>query len=421
MSMLPTATEKARKRANTWVFSGEEAVHEVAKYDGFWDWVMLMPEEELSVRGGGRGGILEMAEARADIPHHFGLLRMCFGELEKTKWIQVSTCVPTESEDAKLVRQDSFAKACEMISPMNAKISTYANVAVSVSLNRAEEFTPEFLIEKLCEAFPEEKEHLTMRAYLQAREVATRAHLEDDEDEEDAEDTNILNEMMLEAPQALEMSGDQKASLEVEEDKELVKQRKPMRLYSRGDYVQVYSNAANSWHDDGVIIEVTEEKAMRDGFSIPAGSMKAQYSGGRRFKWVTPTQSAEFLKPSLRPVAPPPMTGDIFKETHNFFSEWHVRHFQLNKGFLQWWHNAEQAKAGAPPNRTISLMGLVIADSGSCFKVRSASTKGVIYRFDAKTQENCQRWVASIRKHWEYVVAMKEHMRTQRSTCTFKK
>lgn len=78
------------------------------------------------------------------------------------------------------------------------------------------------------------------------------------------------------------------------------------------------------WHDDGVIIEVIDEACKRDGFALPAGSMKAQYNNGRRYKWVTPVQAKDFLKKSTRPVPPPPLTGELFKETHNFITEWHV-------------------------------------------------------------------------------------------------
>merc|ERR1719491_2712442 len=61
-------------------FSGHDALQEVAKVDGLWNWALVGPDPEgLPLSGGGMGGIEEMGSAIGRHPHSFGLLRMNFG------------------------------------------------------------------------------------------------------------------------------------------------------------------------------------------------------------------------------------------------------------------------------------------------------------------------------------------------------
>jgi len=428
-AMEPTKSTPGRKQTNIWIFEGPAAFEEVGKADGFWNWAVAgLPKsaDDLEILGGGRGGVNEMREAHTDLVNHFGLLRLSFGSGETctTKWVYVRM---HPRDDGSKGRTQSSAQAAEMAESMEKQISSYchAPMAAAVDISSLEEFTVECFIKALVEASPDEAANFTVEAYETAVQEQLEACFVDEEDEEERETEQVLVDLMKEVPEPLDeeskpILSNEAAPPEPEPDEmlptetELARQRKPLRLYGKGDYVQVLTTAG-VWHDDGVIIAVIDEQGLHDGFRIPAGSMKAQYSGGRKFKWVTPLQAEEFLKASDRPRAPPPKLGNLYKETHNFFSEWHIRHFQLNKGFLLWWLSAEAARAGAKPNGVVSLLGLVCADKDTTFKLRTYSTKGVIYRFDASTQKECKEWIESLRKHADYVILFKEHMKAQRA------
>merc|ERR1719330_762250 len=306
--MEPTKTsmtQPSRTRAQTWIFSGDEAFAEVAKPDGFWNWAVVGPDstEDLQIEGGGRGGVAEMQAAMSDIGNHFGLLRLAFGtgDDQRTKWVFINITAAFEEAGAEPDKAaERRAQSAEFATVMQKKLSAYVTVSASVEVARSEDASLEALIAKLVEAEPDEAEGLTAQSY----DAALQEFLRPDDAEEDAEHgvDEVMEEIMNNPPPALEPDAGQEAfeqaPAEGQEDDGLTKQRKPIKVYGKGEYVQVYSNAANIWHDDGVIIEVIEEQSMKDGFLLAAGSMKAQYSNGKRFKWVTPLQADSSLRAS---------------------------------------------------------------------------------------------------------------------------
>jgi len=183
---------------------------------------------------------------------------------------------------------------------------------------------------------------------------------------------------------------------------------------NKGDYVQVYSSTAKSWMDDGLVVDILTESANIDGLSLAPGTAKIQYAKGQRYKWVTPEQQKEHLKPSKRPKVPNPLKGELLKETHNFITEWHVRHFELSQGFLQWWMTKEDAVKGKKPNTTIELTGLQLRREDTKFYLRTGASKGVVYAFDATTMSGATAWITSLQDHSKYCTQMRTYLQQKK-------
>lgn len=181
---------------------------------------------------------------------------------------------------------------------------------------------------------------------------------------------------------------------------------KPDSGFHKGQHVYVFSAAAKQWLDDGTVMDVLAAAGTQDGLALPAGAVKVQYSGGKRAKWVPPEDAVKLLRAA--PPAPTALVGELMKETHNLFTEWHKRHFQLSKGFLQWWMSISEAKGGTKPNGSLCLAGLQMQRTGSMFRVKTASSKGVVYAFDAGTVGNAKKWCDGLEEHVSYCDKMKD-------------
>jgi len=57
-----------------------------------------------------------------------------------------------------------------------------------------------------------------------------------------------------------------------------------VKLYAKGDLVDVYSSHNKKWFTDGEIVDNTKDGMQIDGFKVRAGSMKIVYDNGSRFK-----------------------------------------------------------------------------------------------------------------------------------------
>merc|ERR1719512_679264 len=188
-----------------------------------------------------------------------------------------------------------------------------------------------------------------------------------------------------------------------------------MPKYKRGDLLFVWSNAAKQWMDDGIVVIVLTEDGEHDGLALPEGSVKVQYNNRKQFKWVTPVQLKQYVKPSRRPMPPPTLLGELLKETHNLITQWHVRYFELSKGYLQWWLSSDDAKNGVVPNGSLSLVGLEMAVKDTVMYLRTATSKGMIYAFDATTMESVCKWSEMMKQHEEYCRKMQTYL-AQRSS-----
>merc|ERR1712151_921951 len=124
-----------------------------------------------------------------------------------------------------------------------------------------------------------------------------------------------------------------------------------------------------------------------------------------------PHQMEQFLKMSERPTPPAPMMGELYKETHNLITEWHVRHAELNKGFMQWWQTSDDARSGLRPTRVAVLLGMKLkVETDTSFSFSTASTKGAVYSFDATQPQGMQRWVRALEHHAQYCEQLQEHL-----------
>merc|ERR1719203_1317401 len=172
---------------------------------------------------------------------------------------------------------------------MEEIIGQYARIALKTEITSMEDCTVEYFCSRLASVSEADADDLTVENYELGLEEFRRDHglSEIEQEKEEA-----LAAMMENIPSTLQSSFVEETEL----TEDPARQRKPMKLYRMGDYVQVYSNATGAWHDDGIVIEVLKDAGRFDGFLLAAGSMKAQYCNGRRFKWVTPVQAEDFLK-----------------------------------------------------------------------------------------------------------------------------
>jgi hypothetical protein len=178
-----------------------------------------------------------------------------------------------------------------------------------------------------------------------------------------------------------------------------------------GDLVDIWSHTEGKWFTDGIIEEVRETaSSTHEGKPLPAGCGKIVYNAGSRGKWLQPEalNDRQIVKPSIRPTT---FTGFLKKETHNILSEWHVRYFELKDGYLTWWITLEDARTGVKPQTSLELVGLQMkapAQSAK-FSIRTASSKGVVYNFDAATgtgYHTVEEWAANLRQHAAYANRM---------------
>lgn len=403
-----------REERGAWVFDGHEAFAEVAKKEGLFNWALCGPDPEtLPLSAGGGGGVYEMKEALEKLTNSFGLLRMTFGVGPKAKtkyvFIHASNVDDEEEYGSHRISPKERAAAMQKHSKMEKVIDGYTRVACRVELTSMKDCTAEYFCERLARTYFSDADDLTEESYHLALQVFLEEHPAAVQEEELQHVVEQLAEYMPAAEEEVIVpEPDLRPGLRTEEEPSRL--RKKVKLFKKGDRVIVFSSKKTGWHDDGDIVETMEEGGSRDGFSLPAGSVKAQYACGRKYKWVTPAQVGEALQKSSRPPAPRPMTGEMLKENHNLFTEWHSRHFELSKGFLQWWTSPEDAKDGAPPKGTVSLLQIQKLQQGSKFKMQTASTKGVIYNFDAQTVENALEWLECMETHAAYCELMRDHL-----------
>merc|ERR1719362_3521 len=84
-------------------------------------------------------------------------------------------------------------------------------------------------------------------------------------------------------------------------------QRSRVKLFARGDRVEVFSDSHQEWMLVGEVAEVAMESCVRDGIHVRAGSTKVVYGKGRRYKWLSPCMLAENVR-----ALPDSVTGELF-------------------------------------------------------------------------------------------------------------
>lgn len=162
-------------------------------------------------------------------------------------------------------------------------------------------------------------------------------------------------------------------------------QRKPCRLFRRGDTVELWSTKQQRWLPDGEIAEVIHEGRQVNGVHLRAGSMRVLYDSGVRSRWVSPTEIEDNLRPSLRPRAPVTKKGRLMLETAGLFiTGWSYVYVELQRGFLQWWTDVEAARRGEVPLGSVYTLGLEMQASAAdaSFKCRMLSSGDHVHKFN---------------------------------------
>lgn len=215
-----------------------------------------------------------------------------------------------------------------------------------------------------------------------------------------------------EAPVAQEAQPEREAVVE-----EATRQRRAFKPFYIGDAVEIFSARNKQWEFDGEVTAITNESFMDGIERVPAGSTKVVYGSGRRYKWVPSQKLADLVRASARPKSPDPMVGELCLEVYSWFiAGWEKRYFELNKGFLQWWQTAEDAKRGVAPATSVYLLGLQQEQRGLSIKFRTDNTQRAIYTIMADSKEELQAWTEALWLHAEFCEEEYEFYKKQDGT-----
>jgi len=293
---------------------------------------------------------------------------------------------------------------------MERAVHAFKQTQVKVEITRSEDCSVDFIIEKLVKVSFHDASHLTAENYEKAMEEFRAAHpMTHAEVEKETEAVKLIEDLAP-APESHEPEPEEQPKMADGEDEEqaVSRVRKKMRIFNPGALVEVWSEAAQRWHDDGEVIETIEETTECHGIVLNAGSMKVIYARGARFKWVDPAVATKLLRESVRPKAPSAMRGNLHKETHGIFTEWHVRYFELSQGFLSWWRTSQEKKK--PPTSIVPLLGLSLRLDGTQISFWTMSTKGTMFAISASTVDEASAWAKAMVEHAKYQADMKNYI-----------
>jgi len=359
--------------------SGEEALKEVAKPGGVWDWALVGPmPEQLPLAGGGYKGVEELKLAVERRTHSFGLLRMTFScvDRELTKLIQLQTA------------EESTAAI-----DMDRSLSAHAPVAVRLYVGCQEDCNAERFIEALHQAATsdEERSLLTMSCYM---DDCTRSGAES------GDSSKLSKQLSLNLTSNWSDTAKHETGSVVQASRSV--QRKRVKGYTPGDRVEVLSNRHGKWMD-GEVLEVVTESCIKDGIKVRAGSTKVLFNDGAHFKWMSPVQFEDLVRPSSKPRFPASLTSNLVMEVHTISGSWWVRTYgELNRGFFQWWHSQEEAEAGGPPVDCVNLLGLRQCLEGRTLRLQVDGAAGSVYACKVVDEYDVASWVEALWTHAEY-------------------
>lgn len=351
-------------------------------------------------------------------PILFGLLRMTFSDSTTTRtkflFIQASNMDDEISqEDGGGFTTIQRGKALAKESAMTIIMKQFANYVAKIDIKSAEKCNLAYVLEGLKNvAIGQEAGLLNIENYQRAIREHQLEH-PDKTEEKERMGMRLSHAVAVAEQEAPELSEVCEPEAEEEESAEaepvIFKQRKVQKTFKVGDLVEVYSVKNNKWMTDAEVVEFASEACNKDGLKLRAGSLKIIYAHGSQFKWIPPQHIEELLRMSPRPRPPPPKVGQMLKETHNWFTEWHQRHFEVKRGFLQWWLSEQEAQEKKKPSRSVYLLGLRIQEEhGKIIKLRTDSTNGIVFQFNAETSSARAEWVEALWAHAEYCEEMRE-------------
>lgn len=390
--VLPMA-QKARMRAalgkESVFFSGEQAVKEVAKANGIWNWALVghADADMFNLFAGGAGVVEDMQEALGSHPYLSGVVRMTFAHPggNTTKWVSVHA--PYADNGDKMV------EALKLIVDVSAK----------AQLRSQDDCTSAFVIDALRKAATvEDADVFTEDNYLRAKQQES---LEVGQTLGSQEEKARAAEKMQPPPLEEPVHDVEPPDAFINVDN--MRQRQKMKPLKVGDQVEIYSVRNNNWCYDGEVAEFVDESTTRDTVKLRAGSMKVTYSSGTQFKWLPPSQFQTHVRESIRPRPPTRKVGQLTEQTRSWFVD-------LNRGFLRWWPSEQEMLAKQQPAKCFSLLGLQMQEpegDGTSFKVRSDGTRGVFYCFDCQTKEAAHQWCEALWEHSEYCWQIRELQR----------
>lgn len=331
------------------LFSGKEALREVAKEDGTWNWALVGPKpNELPLRGGGAGGVEEMrgpvsllANAQA-----FGLLRVNF-EDGPAQLILIhalgSSCSPDERP------QDASVDVASVELEMERAIGRLGKFSAKVQLRSKEECSIEHIYEayrnivgaektpKTPTVVPTTKSAQTLQWIQERQEVARRL-------------TTMVETKTIDT---IESDG------QSDPESDALLQRRRVKLFNVGDFVKVYSRKDGEWLDDGEVTDVVLQACVKEGVQIRAGSTRVIYANHRRHKWLSPLELERNVVASMRPKPPKSCTGYLLLEMNSWLgTNWKQTYVEVNRGFLQWWDTMDAAAEKSKPAGSMYLLGL---------------------------------------------------------------
>jgi outer membrane biosynthesis protein TonB len=450
--------------------TGREALKDVTDKKGTWNWVLLGADEnELPLAGGGSGFVDEMRECLQTIGDAvvFGMLKLTFnknnlqdggnqGEVQTFKWVMVFATLDEGSTMSAVQRGKALSKKPAMEKVLKGfatvtcilEITEAADLTLDVVVQRVKKVSvldgelmvPEIvsraspqasskadappqveeveMIEEVYEESPEShapEEPPAPSSETPAVETTTEPAKDESEPAPSPTEEEPKEEEKAEAPpettQPDPTPEEPKAETKPDEAPKTEASAEKKTGVKVGDLVDIGSHTEGKWFTDGIIEEVrVNASTTHEGKPLPAGCGKIVYNAGSRGKWLQPEalNDRSVVKPSIRPTT---FTGFLKKETHNILSEWHVRYFELKDGYLTWWITLEDARTGVKPQTSLELVGLQMKApaQSSKFSIRTASSKGVVYNFDAATGAGyhpVEEWAANLRQHAAYANRM---------------
>jgi len=183
-----------------------------------------------------------------------------------------------------------------------------------------------------------------------------------------------------------------------------IQQRSVVKMLARGDRVEIFSESQQEWMLDGEVVEVVKQRCSRDGLQLRPGSTKVVYGHGRRYKWLSPGMLDEMVRPLPLPRLPESLSGDLVLGTTAgwFRSKREAMYVELDKGFLQWWREEEDAKAGQKPVGAVHLLGAQKEATDVRIQLRADGGRGAVCEMEAGSAAEASRWSKALWEHVRY-------------------
>jgi len=381
-------------------FNGEQALCEVAKEDGVWNWVLVGPDPELlPLSAGGAFGVQEIQESIGEGSQAFGLLRMTFARGSETVTKFLFLHVSGRRGDSSPTAEQRMQAA--RIEPLMEKaLQKFAPFCTKVHLQAPEDFKASFLVSQLRRAPSTGAEELVRAEHLretcrdalvgwQKAEVLRRLPLPRVE----AADESVLEESVVPL-----------LSVAARLQSQPWRQRHKVKLFHVGDMVEVFSSSLQRWYPDGVVVEVATEPARTLSGAVHAGSTKVVYANGLRFKWIPLQDAPDMLRASQLLLPPQPLVGELRKEAHGwFFTRTSSVYVELAAGFLRWWPSRDAARAGGEPTGSLPLLGLESELTGRHFRLRAGGANGAVHAFEVASDAQAEEWADLLFEHAEFL------------------